>query len=384
MNTPLLKAISEHISTRSPADLIRAYDFSVSNLIELKSIIAQEHLSQPAKAMKMAQRTYEVSLLLSPTAAAIGHWIMGQALQNEGRYTLALEQLTQAQTIFSAQQETAQAVRVGVDSVVSLAYSGQLNRALTFAQKIEPILTEMASRNRQDMQHLVWLLTHVGLIYKLMGRYEDALSHYDKIMQRIISSGDSHLLAQVNYQQARVFSQLGAVEEAISAYDHAEILWYSSHATLHLVRLYLNRNSLLIATKRYSEATQAQTFIQQLLTTTTGLEQSVHRLTLLRVQLYLSKIEQVPLPLLGDLHSAKSWFVANGPTLEHGLCWILLGSCSLQYHDLEQARSCYTSVLTMLDLDVACVRVSRLSGAFQSGGYCWKQRRGNFSTPTSD
>lgn len=327
------------------AALLQKLDTTPAVLGELHQLVRRLHFTQPAQALALAERIFAHCAEIPPPDSIQIGWILGDALFYNGQYVPAQHHLTRAYHAYLSAGAVEVAARVGVAYVGVLVHVGQVEAALRLAEQIEPTLAQSARRYKPDLHELARLSMAIGLAYELTGDGERSLAIYDQQMPLALGLGDAALLARLNCCRARALTQLSAFAEALAAFSQAEFLLHSVEAPSELLRLYLDRTSLLIALGRYREAAAAQTLIQQNLPTDTHSAQAQHRLTLLQVQLALATHVSVPLALIDALKAAQQAFAQAGPFMDECLAWLLLGRCALINYDLDEAHHCYTTVL---------------------------------------
>lgn len=338
------------LNITNPAELAEVglkLGLSIQTIAELKAYSAQFYLTEPAEALRIGMRAYELSCHLPPPASALGAWTLGNALVYNSQYTEADRFYTEARVQYLACGQELEAARAAVGHVGVLAYIGQIDVGLQLAQEIGAILEEAAKRDPLDLQRLGALALNIGVIYELLGDYEEALAVYEKHSHLLNAKDEKTLLARLDHNRAYLLAQMGAFDEALDAYRQAEGLLQETNGHADLVRLYINRSYLLMILQRHEAAALEHKQALQLLARLSDMGQTFHRLTLLQTQLALSTDGKVGPELLAKLQEAQRAFAEHGPVLEEGLVWLLLGRSHLQQGMLQDAQRCYQHVLAM-------------------------------------
>lgn len=343
MNPELFQQLLQTTDPTVLAALMRQYGVDIDTLRVLKEYSAQFYFSEPAKALQVARLAHQVSLRLPAPAAALGCWILANALLHNSELTEAKALFEQARLAYLAVGENLEAARLSVGYVAVLAYTGQFQSGLALAAEIKPILAAVAQSDPADRRRLGSLLMNMGILYDLLGQYEESLVIYEQQMVIAGQLQDEMLTAQSCHNQAYAFVQVGAFTEALAQYAHAEAIFLSKHATADLLRTYINQGSLLMLLNRYSEARAVQEKAEQLLAGAKGMEQLRHRLTFLRTLFHLQRQTAVDDTILNALHQAQRAFAQHGPIVEEGLALILLGRCYLLLGDLTAAAQSFAA-----------------------------------------
>ncbi len=348
MDSELLATLSQASQPEDFQVIMRRFSPTLVTIEALKEEVSQYHFIQPAHAVTLAQNVSVLSQQLSLQAQALGLWMLGNAYVHNSQYNEASDALRQARSIYIAQGMMLDAARLAVGLIGVMAYSNQLQDALTLAEEIELLLSVSAQTDPQDMRRLAMLPTNIGIVHELLGNFEESIDTYDRSIPILNQLGDKHLLARVHHNRAHALTQIGALEEALVAYDQACQGFLAEKKTADVVRLLINRSQLLMRLHRYREAQEVLTDAGIRLSPLTGQEQNSHRLTLSRAQLSLKTETAISQTLLLKLQQAQRSFATHGPLLEEGLAWLLLGDCHRVRDEEEEAENCYKQTLQLV------------------------------------
>ncbi|MEZ4734720.1 MAG: CHAT domain-containing tetratricopeptide repeat protein [Caldilineaceae bacterium] len=349
MKPPYLEPLLAATTADAWTDFLHRFTPSLRTIEELKEYAAQFHFSQPSVAVQVARKTYELSEQLAPPAHALGCWSLGNAYLHDSHYVEAAHYLHQARTLYLAAQQPLTAARLSVGLVGVMAYTGQPQAALRLADEIETVLAEAARHDADDLRRWAGLMKNCGVIYELLGDYEESIAVYQRCIEVLQDSGETHLIARTRHNRAYALGQIGAFDEALAEYAQAEELFHTVDSQADLVRLHINRCYILMAQGRYQAAIAQEERTRQEVAELPGLAQARPRLDLLRTQLYLATGQPITPALVDLLHQTEATFAANGSLLEDGLTWLLLGRCYRQMERCQEAQSCYRQVLRLVE-----------------------------------
>ena len=184
-----------------------------------------------------------------------GAVILANALLFTDHYQDAASLFDQARVEYLALDMPLEAARLSVGQIWALAYLGDFDRALMLAEEVTPLLA--ASDDPDDRQRLRGVYNNLGILYDLVGQYEEALAAYDHKLA-LLEPG-SMTLEHVRTQHNRgcVLTCLNAFDEALAAFQLAETGFRAAEAWADVARLLLNRALLLALWQRYAEAEAA-------------------------------------------------------------------------------------------------------------------------------
>ena len=330
MNSELLALLLQTTAADALIHLIRQHELTIATIQLLKERMERLQAAELAEAMRIAQLAYRLSLLMPAPAPSLGRWTLANALLYMDRYHEATQLYQQARAEYLATGYTHEAARMSVGYVFTLAYTGEPERALALAATIEPQLAAASQTDASDLQRLGSLLMNVGVVYEVLGRYEEALAVYDRLTPIAIQLDDQHMLGQVTHNRAYALVQIGALDEALPVYTQAETLFLGVEARVDLARLYTNQASLLARLERYPEAKETQAKAAALLQELEDTDQQRAWLSIFRAWMALESNTPIEEATLAALATTQRAFADHGPIFAEGLTWIMLGRCYLQ------------------------------------------------------
>jgi CHAT domain-containing protein len=321
--------------------LIHHYHLTRAAIQQLKEYSAEFYLTDPPRALTIAQLAYTLSQGLPAPAPALGAWTLGNALMFADRFAEANHFFQAARTSYLQQGAPLDAARMSVAQVFTLAYSGRSEEALALAAESEPLLTAASQTNTEDRRRLNNLLLNRGVAHELCEEYEEALAVYERQMALTRTLDDPLMLAQLKHNQAYALAQIGALTDAATHYQDAEQLLKQQDAPTDLIRLYTNYAAVLALLGNYRAARERQDQAEALLQTQEGVEQQRQWLNILRARLDLQAGWPVTDATLARMAAARDCFAANGPPFAAGLATLMLGYCYLARQQGQQAADLF-------------------------------------------
>lgn len=343
----LLHALLTAPDTETLERLLAAHKPSLPVVQALKDISARHYFSNPAEGVRIAELAKAMGDQLSEPAPALGTWALASALIFVYQYADAVALFAKAHASYTAQGENVGAARVATGYAIALAFTGKLDEALRLASDAEPILAAAGTSAPADQQRHGNLLMNMGIIYELLGQYEEALQVYEQ--QALIAKrlDDRLMLGQLRHNVACALVRLNAVDEALAAFAEAEGFLQESDAATDLVRLYANRATLLATQKRWREAQRAVEAARQRLAALEGVDVQRHWVEITAAQIVLDSGTTPDDELLVALQTAQKTFAIHGPTDLEGLVWLTLGHSYRQrqlWHDAKTAFTAATAI----------------------------------------
>jgi tetratricopeptide (TPR) repeat protein len=349
MDDGLLEALQAASDDQALQTLIRTHALDIETVEALKAHSAHFYFEHPAGALRIASVAYRLGLLLPDPAPTLGRWTLANALLFADRYREAADLFDRARADYLAAGHTLDAARMGVGHVWALAYTGQFERALQLAAEVEPVLAAAAATDPTDHRRLGELLNNVGILYDLLGLYEEALAAYDRKLE-IARALDNELdAARAQHNRACALTYLNAFDEALAAFREAETGFLNARVTADLARLAYNRGTLYAHRERYAEAEVEFAAADEWLSTLDGTDQARVALTVYRALARLQSGARPDTALLSGLLAAQTSLAAHGPLFEEGLAWLGLGRCHVALGDLPAARHAFEQALTLAE-----------------------------------
>jgi tetratricopeptide (TPR) repeat protein len=316
-------------------------------LEELKDLSAQFYFADPAKALQIATTASRLGGLLSIDATALGYWTLANAWLFNDRYHQAVRLFEQARAIYLAQGRWLDAARMGVGHVWSLAYTGQFDQALALATEIKPVLEQSATEDRADRSRLGGLYNNVGIIYDLMGHYEESLDAYDQKLKIALATGNALDVARTQLNRGCTLTYLNAFDEARTAFQQAQPALAQQQAHADLARLAFNQGTLYARWGKFPAAENAFIEAGAELAALEGVEQFQ---AVIRLYRGLARFAHPSVPIaqiLEELNAARLLLSTHGPLFEEGLAWLGLGQCHLALKAFDFAQLDFEQVLAL-------------------------------------
>lgn len=327
--------------------VIQEYKLDLTTLAALKVRSAEFYYDQPGEAARIARAALALGLRLPPPGAALGRWILANALLFNDHYQEAALLFDQARAEYLALDMPLEAVRLSVGQIWALAYLGDFDRALALAEKTAPVLA--ASDDPSDRKRLGGVYNNLGILYDLLGQYEEALAAYDHKLALLEPDNVTLEHARVQHNRGCVLTYLNAIDEAWAAFQLAEMGFRAANARSDVARLMLNRALLLALWHRYTEAEAALREAAELLAGLEGMEQQHHAL---RVYQALARLRGgLPLggELCAELQTAQRALAQHGPVFEEALAWLGLGYGALEQAQWDEARQAFARVAQLAE-----------------------------------
>lgn len=328
-------------------ELLSTHGLNVETVEVLKTYSAHFYFDCPSRALQIAEAAYRLSNLLPNPAPALGRWTLANALLFADRYQEAATLFDQARADYLALGRTLDAARMGVGHIWALAYTGQFERALKLAAEIEPVLAAAAPTDPADLRRLGGLFNNIGIIYDLMGQYEESLAVYERKLEITRALNNSLDAARTQHNRACALIYLNAFDEALAAFKEAEAGFLEAGAKADLARLAYNRGTLYARWGRYAEAETDFATAERWLSNIEGTEQARAALTVYRALARLRSDVVPDAELLNELNTAQVLLAAHGPLFEEGLAWLGLGHCYLALGDLTAAQKAFEQALSL-------------------------------------
>jgi CHAT domain-containing protein len=329
--------------------LIEAYALDHRAIEALKDHSARSYFDRPAEALRVAEVAFRLGLLLPDPTPALGRWTLANALMFADRYREATELFDLARTHYIALGHPLDAARMGVGHVWALAYTGQFERALALAAEIEPVLRAAAVTDQADRRRLGGLFNNLGILYEVMGQYEESLAAYDRKLEIAQALGNELDAARTQHNRARALTFLNAFDEALAAFEQGRSGFQAARATADLARLAFNEGTLYTRWGRYTEAETAFAESERQLATLEQVEQFRAVLALYRNLARLASSAAPDEKVLEELSAARTALATHGPPFEEGLAWLGLGRCHLISGHLDAAQVAFDQALKLAE-----------------------------------
>lgn len=349
MDENLLTVLSEACANNSVYLLIQDLGLTSATVEALKKQSARFYFSNPTEAVRLANLAYELGSLLPDPAPALGQWALANALMFEDRFHEAVDLYSQAYDNYLELGMPLDAARLGVGYVWALAYSGRFGDALTLATKIEPSLATSAATVSDDHRRLGGLLNNVGILFDLLGRYEEALAAYDRKLAIAQDLGNQLDIARAQHNRACTLTLLNAYDEALMAFQKAEHGFSESKATADLVRLAFCRGVLFARQGQYKNAECEFLDADQYSRGLQVAEQAHATLVVYRALSQLKRDTPVDRILLDDLATAQMTLETHGPLFEEGLAWLAIGKYNKLIGNNLSAKCAFRRVLKIVE-----------------------------------
>ena len=198
-------------------------EVSLSIIEEMKREVDRQIRVDATEALKLAECTYELSLLVeNPLARALGLRARAQALHVLGRYVEAIELYEEASKIYRAVGSEVEAARIGRSMIDALMYLGRYDEALEIAGEARRTLVTHGERLLAAQ-----LETNVGNVYHRLDQYHQALAYYERAADVFALTGEAVPLAVVSFNRANIYSSLDEFRQSQALYEQAYEIYQS-------------------------------------------------------------------------------------------------------------------------------------------------------------
>ncbi len=220
-NPTLLEALLERSSQDNLFSLLLTHprDLAWRDIVtDWRDQAAQKvSCGETEEALRIAQVIYDLGRALEDEAIiAQSHWTWGNIYALASRARDALSHFEKAAATFTAQGETLNLARLTIGWVWALHLVGQYQLALTKAQ--ESWKTLEASPEAGDRRRLAGLANNMGILYKRLGRYDEAIALYEKKLALWQDRPDD---PGAVVEMARAHINLGALKKQLNLWPEA-------------------------------------------------------------------------------------------------------------------------------------------------------------------
>lgn len=192
-------------------------DVSFALIEELKKEVDRQIRVDAKEALKLAERTYELSLLVEdPLARALGLRARAQALHVLGHYAEAIDLYQAASEIYQKAGRAVEAARIGRAMIDALMYLSRYEEALEIAEEARQTLIEHGEKLLAAQ-----LETNVGNVYHRLDQYHQALACYERAADVFSHAGETLPLAVVSLNRANIYTNLDEFHQAQVLYEQA-------------------------------------------------------------------------------------------------------------------------------------------------------------------
>lgn len=221
-NPTLLEALLERSSRDDLLALLIAHprDLAWRDIVtDWRDQAAQKvSCGETEEALRIAQVIHDLGRALEDESIiAQSHWTWGNVFALASRARDALGHFEKAAAIFTARAEALNLARLSIGWVWALHLIGQYQTALTKAQESWKILE--ASPEGGDRRRLAGLANNMGILYKRLGRYDEAIASYEK---KLALWRDREADPLHDVEVARAHINLGALKKQLNLWREAE------------------------------------------------------------------------------------------------------------------------------------------------------------------
>lgn len=348
MDEQLLDAVM-NASDAALTELIDAQALTLDTVEDLKNRSAAVYFERPAHALRLAQAAYRLGTRLPSPAPALGRWALANALLFADRYREASGHFATARADYLSAGLELDAARMGVGQVWALAYTGDFDAAFSLAASIEPVLATSAATDLTDQRRLGGLFNNLGILYDLLGRYEEALQAYDRKLAIARSLNHDLDVARTQHNRGCTLIFLNAFDEAQAALTEARTAFESAQVTADLARLEFNAGTLYTRWQRFSDAEAAFARAERWLASLENAEQARAVLIVYRELARRLNAASTSTINLDELAAARDALAQHGPPFEEALAELALSQVFLREQDDARARHALHRVLALAD-----------------------------------
>ena len=167
-------------------------------------------------ATSLADRIRELAALVNdPRSDAFANASRARVLDNLGRHS-------EANKLY---ERSARAMRLaGLVKEAAMIQKQQLHALMNLGRYQEALRTASAARrvlSQTEPVQLAQLEANVGNVYYRLDRYKQALAHYDRAREILLTHGDATMLAVVDFSRSNVFADIDRPDEALRLLEDA-------------------------------------------------------------------------------------------------------------------------------------------------------------------
>lgn len=256
MNPPeLVKALLNAPNATTRRDLLVSWDEQVYRAVVdlLKEEVDRERLRNPKEALRIAEIAGEVARSCrSLHCQAVAAWAMGNVLVHQGNYDECLGLYEKAVQFFTATGAEIEAARLTANRAWVLKNLGRTAEGVQAAQAALAVL-----RQHPPSRFLASALHALATLYRLQGRYDEALGLYAETEQIYADLDDVVQLARLGVNRAYLLKTLDRFSEAIPLLERSRNTLAEHERSLEVARADLNLGIIFARLGRYDEALAA-------------------------------------------------------------------------------------------------------------------------------
>lgn len=262
------------------------------------------------------------------------NYIQAQACAMQGELNLALELIQTAHDGYLQIGEPLAALRTHLGQVNVLNELGRHQEALQTG--LETLVLLEAQRTNPEVPLLIaHLHLNLGVCYRLIGRYEEALQTYEIAEQAYQQFGLSERLGDIYNNRGLILLNLGRVSDALQAFqDTAETRRQANHTFLQAQAL-INMGSAHLQLGNFTQSLTALDEARDLLQALEALSQQ-NILLLYRAQVYLA-LNLYPEAIKAYREAEEAFAGANMLPYRARSLWGL-GSALMAVHQWDEAQ----------------------------------------------
>lgn len=222
---------------RRLAFLQDAHLLQIDGLSRLLEQAMQYARADPGKARFLASLCAEAAHAAdAPQIVPRALYVRAQTYALNGEFAPALEQIQAARTAYETIGDQLSALRTNLGKMHVLNELGRHQEALEAGeetlQAVDPLPKDPSSSAPQAMVIAALAHMNLGVCYETLGRYEDALTAYDRAAARFTQMEMQDRLGDVYNNRGIVLVHLGRVREAQVAFEQALTIWQQEGLTL--------------------------------------------------------------------------------------------------------------------------------------------------------
>jgi CHAT domain-containing protein len=256
----------------------------------------------PQEALELAAVTAAVACARQDflTAAAAGR-VQGQAYRLQGRHLEAIQAFRTAADSARQAGDPKLAAQVQIGCVDSLGMIGRYDEAIVLARSLETALR--AEGAEEDAARVLF---NAGSLHFRRDQYARALECYERAGQILERGDDPTVLARIRSNCANALTHLNRLDEAITLYDQARLLFVERGMTEEIAFIDTNLGFLHYVSGKHALA-------------------------------------------VSSLTRARREFQERGREIEAARCAIDLGEAYRALNLFPEARECYTQAIPVLE-----------------------------------
>jgi CHAT domain-containing protein/tetratricopeptide (TPR) repeat protein len=218
----------------------------------LKAEAERCRLRDPRRAEEIAEAALEAASFSSdPLVLALAQWAWGNVAMFTGDFQASVKAYQDAEVAYADQADHLSVARLQSNRVFALTNLGLHREALALS---EVARQKLVTSGHDDTIYMAVLEMNVGVACRQTGRYDDALTAYERGRVIFEKLGNAVQVARMDINRSKVLEKLDRFQEAASLLQAARTALLAHDITLDVARADLNLAHLAFRCGRYREA----------------------------------------------------------------------------------------------------------------------------------